>query len=88
MQRSGDIAQLYIQNVLGLCQTINPNMGEENPTLLLKGVVKVSYLVLLLKKVSSTYKFVKHCRFLKEMNKKMIRCKKLERLSDVVPISF
>lgn len=87
-QRQGESTQSYIQNVLGLCQKINPSMKEgEKVSHLMKGVAEDVYQTLLTKNISTTSEFISTCQYIEEMQQKRIGRNKFSRLPNVVPVA-
>ncbi|XP_055950863.1 uncharacterized protein LOC129984945 [Argiope bruennichi] len=87
-QNTGEATQSYIQDVLGLCNQIDPNMSdEEKVSHLMKGVAEDVYQALLPKEVKTTVDFIKCCQYIEEMQQKRIRRQKFSRLPNVIPIA-
>lgn len=87
-QSSGEMTQSYIQDVLGLCQKVNPSMSEEEKVAhLMKGVAEDVYQALLTKTVTSTKDFVKWCQHIESLQQKRIKLKEFKRLPNVTSVA-
>lgn len=88
VQNAGESTQSYIQDVLGLCNQIDPGMSdEEKVSHLMKGIAEDVYQALLTREVKTTADFIKWCQHIEEMQQKRVGRQKFARLPNVVPVA-
>ncbi|XP_067136184.1 uncharacterized protein [Centruroides vittatus] len=67
-QKHGENTQSYIQDVLRLCNKVNPNMKKaDKVSHLMKGVAEDMYQALLTKELTNTTEFITWCHYIEEM---------------------
>jgi len=87
-QKPTESTQSYIQNVLGLCHEIDPNMSEEDKVShLMKGIAENIYQALVTKEIATTADFIKWCQRIENMQQRRVKFNKFERLPNVVSMT-
>ncbi|UYV75605.1 K02A2.6-like [Cordylochernes scorpioides] len=87
-QKVKESSEAYIQDVLYLCQVVNPRMDDETKLgHLMKGVAEDIYQILIAKDVENVNNFLKECRKIEIMKKRRISSR-FERLPNVAPMAY
>lgn len=87
-QRAGETSQSYIQDVLGLCHQVNPNMAEEDQVgHLMKGIAEDVYQALLMKQITTKKDFITWCQHIEMMKQKRISPQHFARLPNVTAVA-
>jgi hypothetical protein len=87
-QKSGELTESYIQDVLFLCHKVNADMNEEEIVgHLMKGVAEELYQALLVKDPQTPDEFVNFCRKIESKKQNRIGRKRYERLPNVTSLN-
>lgn len=87
-QKTGEMTESYIQDVLALCRKVNPSMPEgEKVAHLMKGISEDLYQVLLVQDYQTVDEFVKRCRQIESLRRKRVIQPRFQRLPNVATIS-
>ncbi|UYV84729.1 hypothetical protein LAZ67_X003238 [Cordylochernes scorpioides] len=87
-QKVKESSEAYIQDVLYLCQIVNPRMDDETKLgHLMKGVAEDIYQILIAKDFENVSQFLKECRKIEIMRKRIISSR-FERLPNVAPMAY
>ncbi|UYV61868.1 K02A2.6-like [Cordylochernes scorpioides] len=87
-QKVKESSETYIQDLLYLCQIVNPRMDDETKLgHLMKGVAEDIYQILIAKDVENVSQFLKECRKIEIMRKRRISSR-FERLPNVAPMAY
>lgn len=87
-QKSGEMAEAYIQDVLALCRKVNPSMPEDEKIAhLMKGISEDLYQILLAQEYQTVEDFVKRCRQIESLRRKRVNRPKFQRLPNVSTVS-
>ncbi|UYV82076.1 K02A2.6-like [Cordylochernes scorpioides] len=87
-QKVKESSEAYIQDVLYLCQVVNPRMDDETKLgHLMKEVAEDIYQILIAKDVENVNHFLKECRKIEIMRKRRISSR-FERLPNVAPMAY
>ncbi|UYV82112.1 K02A2.6-like [Cordylochernes scorpioides] len=87
-QKVKESSEAYIQDVLYLCQVVNPRMDDETKLgHLMKGVAEGIYQILIAKDVENVNHFLKECRKIEIMRKRRISSR-FERLPNAAPMAY
>ncbi|UYV76724.1 K02A2.6-like, partial [Cordylochernes scorpioides] len=87
-QKVKESSEAYIQDVLYLCQVVNPLLDDETKLgHLMKGVAEDIYQILIAKDVENVNNFLKEFRKIEIMRKRIISSR-FERLPNVAPMAY
>ncbi|UYV76491.1 hypothetical protein LAZ67_14000675 [Cordylochernes scorpioides] len=87
-QKANESSESYIQDVLYLCQLIDPRMDNETKLgHLMKGVAEDVYQILIARDVDNVEQFLSQCRKIELLKKRRITTKKFERLPNVTSMA-
>ncbi|UYV83453.1 K02A2.6-like, partial [Cordylochernes scorpioides] len=87
-QKANESSESYIQDVLYLCQLIDPRMDNETKLgHLMKGVAEDVYQILIARDVDNVEQFLSQCRKIEFLNKRRITTNKFERLPNVTSMA-
>ncbi|UYV66446.1 hypothetical protein LAZ67_4001706 [Cordylochernes scorpioides] len=87
-QKANESSESYIQDVLYLCQLIDPRMDNETKLgNLMKGVAEDVYQILIARDVDNVEQFLSQCRKIELLKKRRITTKKFERLPNVTSMA-